>query len=177
MARSELTQKEMAFAEAYTSLGEPTCGNATASAASAGYGTPRNAGWRLMQRSIVREAIKELHEQRMDKFAMTPARVLHDLEHARMRALEKGDIYAAVRASELQGKFLAMFSDRVDISALQDVPVLSEEERAAADRLAEILLLSPEVEKLLEADSVTNATPCAESVLPDVNRQSPTQME
>ena len=45
---------------------------------------------------------------------ITVEKVLRDLEHTRVLALDSGSYAAAVRCSELQGKYLKIFSDRVE---------------------------------------------------------------
>ena len=109
--KEDLNPKELAFCRFYTALGEQTCGNAMRSAEAAGYSPNglRTSSWRLMQRPAIRQKIRELHNAVMDKHLMNPSRILHDLEHTRLKALEKDDLAVATRCSELQGKYLAMF--------------------------------------------------------------------
>jgi len=113
MARTtdDLNARELAFCRFYTALGESFCGNATAAARKAGYGEKglHTQAWRLMQRPVIKEKIRELHESVMDKHLMNPSRILYDLEHTRLRALEKDDLSVATRCTELQGKYLSMF--------------------------------------------------------------------
>ena len=45
---------------------------------------------------------------------VTPEKVLADLESTRLAALSEGKYTSAVRCTELQGKFLKMFTDRIE---------------------------------------------------------------
>jgi len=137
-----LNDKELSFCEHYVALGEPTCGNATASARAAGYAEKHagNAAWKLMQRPVIREKIQELHKARMDKNLINPERVLHDLEHTRILALAKADLAVAARCSELQGKYLAMFTDRQQLVGPEQQRELDERERQECLALAAIRL-------------------------------------
>lgn len=46
-----------------------------------------------------------------EKLQITAEKVLSDLEHQRLGAEAKGDFSSAIRATELQGKYLALFTD------------------------------------------------------------------
>jgi hypothetical protein len=52
----------------------------------------------------------------MIRNGITVDTTLSKLEHTGILALEKGDLSTATRCWELQGKFLAMFTDRQEIS-------------------------------------------------------------
>jgi hypothetical protein len=126
-----LTPKELAFCEAFANPESATFGHARKSAESAGYVEPHNAGWKLRRRPSIRAKLAEYHA------AVTVAvgKVLTDLENERLAAMEKGDIQAAVRATELMGKHLSMWTERVQL----DVPLLrhySDEELTEGRRLA-----------------------------------------
>lgn len=120
-----LTAREERFCQYYTAIGTDTASHATKAAEAAGYRTPHNAGWRLLQRPAVRERIHQIHQERMDKHLLTPEHVLMKTEHLRIRAEEKGDLATAARCVELQGKHLAMFSDHVQVDISERVTVLA----------------------------------------------------
>ncbi len=100
-----LSLKEEAFARAYGDPDSETFGNKTASAAAAGYGSPRDSGWRAAKRPRVQQRIAELQAEAR---AAEP-QVLANLEHVRRLAIEKGDLATALRATELAGKRLGLF--------------------------------------------------------------------
>jgi hypothetical protein len=65
--------------------------------------------------------------------------VLSDLENDKIAARKAGQFTVAVRASELQGKYLAMFTDRVehDTTAIREY---TEAERLEGKRVAALLV-------------------------------------
>jgi len=131
-----LTPREEVFAAAYACPESATYGRATKSAEVAGYkGQPHAAAWRLRRRPRVVAKIEEYQRATM----ATIGKVFSDLENQRLLALAKGDIQAANRSSELQGKHLAMFTDRV---VVDEVIVHEYDERIAleASRIARVLI-------------------------------------
>ena len=138
----KLNPKELAFVQYYTALGEKTCGNATQAALQAGYSeeSAYNAGWKLLQRPVVRQEIQKLCKERFEKIGLNTDKVLLDLEHDKLLARAKGDISSAIRADELQGKFLSMFSDRTEFVAPDFQRELDETERLEAIAIADIRL-------------------------------------
>ena len=133
-----LTPKELAFCEAFGNPESETFGNATASGAAAGFIQPRSAGWKLRRRGRIIAKLKSYHT------AVTVAvgRVLADLENERRLAVEKGDIASAIRATELMGKHLAMFTD-VLATDIPDAPRYDARIAAEASRITAFLLLNP----------------------------------
>jgi len=133
-----LTPQEEQFARAYADCESATYGNATKSAEIAKYSSPGNSGWKLRHRPKVITRIKELYE----KNAQQIGKIISDLENLRVRALEKGDLATAARASELCGKRLGMFSDRFVFSSDDEIKQkkLGEKEVEEARRLAAIRL-------------------------------------
>ena len=130
------TAREQLFCVAFANPESNSYGNATKSAAAAGYKHARNAGWRIRQRPHVIARLEVLH-------AVTLAglgRVMTDLEHTRLAALAKGDLAVAARCSELAGKRLGAF---VDVHAV-DLPerrAYTEAEQIEGQRLARLLIL------------------------------------
>jgi hypothetical protein len=94
-----------------------TYGKATKSAEIAGYTEPHNAAWKLRRRPRIIARLAEFEKVTRVQIG----KVLTDLEHERKAALEKGDLATAVRASELQGKHLAMFTDKVAVDDSETV--------------------------------------------------------
>jgi hypothetical protein len=104
----ELTPQEVLFCDAYADAESETYGNATKSAELAKYKQPHNAGWKLRQRQVIKDRLKEIYEKNKAGIG----KVMSDLEYERLLAIKKGDISSAIRASELQGKRVGAFSDK-----------------------------------------------------------------
>ncbi len=100
--------------------------NAKESARTAGYkGTDETlcvTGSRLLSIDNVSDAIAELVRKASAKTNITPEKVLFDLEAVRVLAIDRGQLATAARASELHGKYLKMFVDRVEhVRQIDDV--------------------------------------------------------
>jgi len=132
-----LTPREEVFCKAYADPESATYSRATKSAEVAGYAQPHNAQWKLRRRPRIVQRIAEYQKATM----AVVGKVFSDLENQRLLALEKGDIQAANRASELQGKHLAMFTDRVVVDEMvrveYDVRLEAEAHAIARMRLEE----------------------------------------
>ena len=87
--------------------------NATAAAIRAGYSkkTAQEQGSRLLNHPAVAAAVDAARTKAVEKAEITVQKVLSDLEDMRKGALECKQFSPAVRASELQGKYLKMFFD------------------------------------------------------------------
>ena len=135
-----LTPKEELFVRAFCDVESETFGRAVKSAAVAKYVEPRNAAWKLRRRPRIIARIAEYAKV----VRVEIGKVLSDLEHTRLLALAAGDWSTATRCSELQGKHLAMFTDKV---AVDDTYVHVYDERAAVEarRITAVLLLNPDL--------------------------------
>ena len=100
-----LTPREEQFCIAFGDPESTTYGRSEKSAAAAGYVQPRSAAWKLRRRPKIQARLAEFQA------AATAAagKVLSDLEHTRLAALDKGDLATAARCSELAGKHLGLF--------------------------------------------------------------------
>ena len=90
--------------------------NAKEAAVRAGY-SPRNAralGSRLMSKPQVRAELDKYREQVQARAWLTVEKVLADLEEIRQRAVDAGDYRAATKAAELLGRYLSMWTERVE---------------------------------------------------------------
>ena len=132
-----LTPKEEAFVRAYADPESATYGKATKSAELAKYQEPHTAAWRLRRRPKIIARIAEY--EKLTRVVI--GRILTDLENERQLALAKGDIASAVRASELQGKHLAMFTDKVAVDDPEARLVYDVREAIEARRISAILLM------------------------------------
>lgn len=73
----------------------------------------RITAYRLDNDPRIKAAIDKEREKIREKLIIDENKVLNDLEVGREGAIEKGQYMAAIRASELHGKHLAMFTDKV----------------------------------------------------------------
>jgi hypothetical protein len=139
-----LTPKEEMFCRAYADPESATYGQATKSAEVAQYQEPHNAAWKLRRRPRIIARIAEY--EKLTRACV--GKVLTDLEHERQLALAKGDIAAAIRASELQGKHLAMFTDRMAVDDSATVERYDARRAEEASRIVAILLTNPQTPML-----------------------------
>lgn len=131
-----LNEMERKFSELFTKIGSKTCANARLSAIGAGYSgkSAHTTGWRLKRRESVQKYIAELRGMNADK-------ILSDLEETRLAAMKKGDFAVSARCSELQGKTLALFVDRVSATTEDlDQQEMTDDEKSEADEWAEFRL-------------------------------------
>jgi hypothetical protein len=138
-----LDPREETFCSCYVAIGEPTFSHKKASAEAAGFAEPSaaNQATKLLRRLDIQERIRELHAANMQRNMITVDKVLADLEHDKLMAREKGDIASAIRADELQGKYLALFVDRQEITE-SGRRELSEKEAVEVEELARLRLAS-----------------------------------
>jgi len=122
--RRELTLKQRAFCTWYVSA--ECAGNATESARRAQYKgsdtTLTSVGAENLRKPYIRKEIDKLEAEALRNADVTIEKVLKDLETQRLEALASKQYAAAVRCSELQGKYLKMFTDRVEhVQTIEDV--------------------------------------------------------
>ena len=132
----ELSQREAAFAVHFTTIGNDTFSDGKKSAIAAGYSdrSAHVAASRLMKREKVRNRISELHSENMQRNLITVDKVLADLEHDKILARKDQQYAVAKGCTELQGKYLAMFTDR-----LQTEQSDAQKERTALSAAEEVL--------------------------------------
>lgn len=162
-----LSPKEEAFCRAYGDPESTTYGRATRSAEAAGYIQGWNASWKLRRRPRIIDRLEQY--QALARAAV--GRVLSDLENERLIALAKDppDVGAAIRATELQGKHLQMFTEAGTVTAI-DLVVrreYSEAEVIEAKRITRLLLESgsplPGLPVVPESVEVVAADPMGEA--------------
>lgn len=157
MARDieDLSPKEVAYCEFFTALGEDTCSHQQRSCIAAGYAEKSASvqAWKLMQRPAIRAKIAELHAKRMHKHLINPERILFDIEHIRIKALEKDDLSTALRALEDFGKYFSMFTEQL-VVITEEQRKLSEKDKEQARKMAALLLSHPELEAGAETKQV-----------------------
>lgn len=133
----KLTTKQEAFCVHYTTIGEETFGNGGKSAIAAGYseaGSYARASELLRNRKIINR-INELHTENMTRNQITVDKILSDLEHDKLLARKNHQYAVAKGCTELQGRYLAMFTDvQKNEYPGQEPPPTEEEQKAAYER-------------------------------------------
>lgn len=112
-----LTEKQQRFVLAYCD--DAFAFNATAAAKEAGYECSSNhafqqVGWQNLRNPKVHNAIQKIMGHIYDAANLTIEKVLTDLEHTRQKAMQDKNWAVAAKCSELHGKYLKMFVDRVE---------------------------------------------------------------
>ena len=130
-----LSPKEELFCSNYTAIGTPTFGFKERSALDAGYSekSARNTATALLKRPEIRQRISELNAENMSRNNVTVDKVLSDIEHTRLLALEKQDLTNARECSNLQGKYLALWRADRPVESLPVEPI--DPERVAELRM------------------------------------------
>jgi phage terminase small subunit len=129
-----LTPKQDSFCVHYTTIGSETYSNGTKAALAAGYSessAPVQAT-RLLKRDDIRERIIELQAENMKRNLITVDKVLADLEHDKLLARKHHQYGVAKGCTELQGRYLAMFTDRY-VNEDAEKSELTEQGRADQD--------------------------------------------
>lgn len=125
----EPTLKQESFCVHYTTIGSETFNHGTKSAIAAGYSEKSThvAASRLLRRDKVRKRIMELHQEYMQRNMITVDKVLADLEHDKIMARKHHQYSVSKACTELQGKYLAMFTDNINQTTEQPVKLSPEE--------------------------------------------------
>lgn len=119
MKKNKLTPKQKRFIQEYLiDL------NATQACIRAGY-SKRNAdkiGPELLGKTRVQEALQKAHEDLAKRTKTKQEKVIQQLQADHDGAIEANQYGAAVKATELKGKHIGMFSDRIKIGGDPDSP-------------------------------------------------------
>jgi len=120
----KLNAKQQCFADEYIiDL------NATQAAIRAGYSkrTAQRIGSENLSKPLVAQAIQIAMDKRAARSQLTAQKVLDDIERVRGIAEGDGELTTALKASELQGKHLKMFTDKIehggDLSMIVDTGI------------------------------------------------------
>ncbi len=134
----ELNQRERAFCVHLTTIGSETFGDGKKAAIAAGYSdkSAHVAASRLLKRDKVRDRVSELHSRNMQRNLITVDKVLADLEHDKIMARKHQQYSVAKSCTELQGKYLAMFIDRLQTNDAK-AEEIKESERAELEAIAQ----------------------------------------
>lgn len=101
--------------------------NATKACIRAGYSqrTADVQGPRLLGNVRVKHEIDALKAKREEKVGLTAEKVLKDIERVRDIAENDKQYNVALKASELQGKHLAMFTDKQEVKGEVKMPIIN----------------------------------------------------
>ena len=116
-----ISTKEEEFCYHYTNIGSETFEHGTNSAIAAHYAkkSAHVAATRLLKKDKIKAKIAEIHKQNMANNMITPDSVLANLRHDRFMARKAGQYSVARACDELEGKYLAMWTDR----HIDDTPI------------------------------------------------------
>lgn len=118
---SKLTDRQKMFCKEYiVDL------NATQASIRAGYSekTARQMGSENLSKPYIQDEIASLIKEREERVKLTADKVLEDIERVRTLAEGSEQYSVSLKASELQGKHLAMFTDKQQINADVKMPVI-----------------------------------------------------
>ncbi len=125
-----LKPRQDSFCVNYTTIGSETYSNGTKAALAAGYSekSAHVTATKLLKQEAIRERIVELQAENMKRNLITVDKVLADLEHDKLLAREARQYSVAKSCTELQGRWLAMFTDNINNQPMPEPKVMSEEE-------------------------------------------------
>ena len=121
MPTPDLTAKQKMFCKEYLiDL------NATQACIRAGYSkkTARSLGCENLTKPYIQQEIQRLKAIREKKVGLTAEKVLKDIERVRAKAEGSEQFNVSVKASELQGKHLAMFTEKHQVDGEVKMPVV-----------------------------------------------------
>ena len=132
-----LKPRQDSFCVHYTTIGSDTYSNGTKAALAAGYAetSAHVTATKLLKQDAIRNRIVELQAENMRRNLITVDKVLVDLEHDKLLAREARQYSVAKSCTELQGKYLAMFTDNINQTAEQPAE-LSDEDREQLREIA-----------------------------------------
>ena len=137
-----LTPKQESFCVHYTTIGAETFSNGTRSAIAAGYSekSAYSQACTLLKKPEIQQRVRELHSENLGRSNITIDKVLADLEHDKLAARQASQYGVAKSCTELQGKYLAMFTDRSLIEDVGKQREYTEREKEEARAIAKIRL-------------------------------------
>ena len=121
MDTPELTDKQKMFCKEYLiDL------NATQACIRAGYSekTANRIGTENLSKPVIKSEINRLKAIREKKIELTAEKVLKDIERVRDKAESSEQYNVSLKASELQGKHLAMFTEKHKVDGEIKMPVI-----------------------------------------------------
>ena len=126
-----LKPRQDSFCVHYTTIGSETYSNGTKAALAAGYSkkSAHVTATKLLKQEQIRNRIIELQAENMRRNMITIDKVLADLEHDKLSARENHNYSVATRCTELQGRYLAMFTDRNIVNEDTEKQELTEKQK------------------------------------------------
>ncbi len=127
---NNLKPRQDSFCVHYTTIGSETYSHGTKAALAAGYSesSAHVTATKLLKQEAIRNRIIELQAENMKRNLITVDKVLADLEHDKLLARERHQYGVAKGCTELQGKYLAMFTDR-HVNETTEAKELSERQK------------------------------------------------
>ncbi len=137
-----LKPRQDSFCNHYTTIGADTYSNGTKAALAAGYSETSGhvTATQLLKQEAIQKRIVELQAENMKRNLITVDKVLADLEHDKLLARENHQYAVAKSCTELQGRWLSMFVDRIQTEDINETRELSESMKEEANRIANIRL-------------------------------------
>jgi phage terminase small subunit len=123
MKGDKLSEKQALFVREYVKDH-----NATQAAQRAGYSkkTAYSAGQRLLKRVEIAKAIQKVLDRRARKVDLTAENILESIMDIRQMAVDQGRLNDALKANELLGKHLKLFTDRLEHSGSVTLQIINE---------------------------------------------------
>jgi phage terminase small subunit len=112
---NNLKPRQDSFCVHYTTIGSETYSHGTKAALAAGYSesSAHVTATTLLKQEAIRNRIIELQAENMKRNLITIDKVLADLEHDKIMARKHNQYSVSKGCTELQGKYLAMFTDKL----------------------------------------------------------------
>ena len=144
---NNLKPRQDSFCIHYTTIGSDTYSNGTKSALAAGYSetSAHVTATQLLKQEAIQKRIVELQTENMQRNMITVDKVLADLEHDKLMARENRQYAVAKACTELQGKYLAMFTD--NINPMEEQPKQFSDEEIAELQDISGWLMMPKAER------------------------------
>ena len=137
----QLKPRQDGFCVHFTTIGAETYSNGTKAALAAGYSekSAHVTATKLLKQDAIRERIVELQAENMKRNLITVDKVLADLEHDKLLARQRHQYSVSKACTELQGKYLAMFTDNINQGGggLSIVVHRSEKQEKTPEEIAE----------------------------------------
>ncbi len=125
-----LKPRQESFCVHYTTIGSDTYSNGTKAALAAEYSetSAHVTATKLLKQEAIRKRIMELQTENMQRNMITVDKVLADLEHDKLLARKARQYAVSKSCTELQGRWLAMFTDNINQSDAVQILIMPPEQ-------------------------------------------------